>query len=222
MSAKVRASVLTLVGLVVFGVLLFGPAGTFGYWQGWVFLAVMILSTALPSVYVFRAQPAALERRMQVGQENRAAQRVAFVLLLASFAGVMVLGGIDHRFGWSSVPVAVVLLGDVLVAVGMVLSIVVVAQNEYAAANVTVEGGQEVVSTGLYGIVRHPMYAVSLLATVGMPMALGSWWAMWFVVLAAIALVIRIRDEERLLLQELAGYRDYAHEVRSRLIPFVW
>ncbi|MEV4646802.1 isoprenylcysteine carboxylmethyltransferase family protein [Saccharopolyspora sp. NPDC049357] len=222
MSTKVRASFMTLFGLIVFGAMLFVPAGTLAYWQAWVFLAAMLLSTGLPSLYVFRKHPEALDRRMQVGQEDRPAQRVALVLLLTSFAAVMVIGGIDHRFALSSMPLAVVLLGDILVVVGMALSILVVAQNEYAAANVTVEGEQRVISTGLYGIVRHPMYTVSLLATLGMPLALGSWWALCFVVLAVIALVIRIRDEERMLRQELVGYPDYMNEVRSRLIPLVW
>ena len=132
------------------------------------------------------------------------------------------VSALDYRFGWSQVPTAICLIGDVLVAVGLILVGLVVIQNSYAAATVQVEGDQKIVSTGLYGMVRHPMYTGSVIMMIGIPFALGSYWGLLTVVPAAIVLALRIRDEEKLLQEELDGYRDYAQKVRYRLVPCVW
>jgi protein-S-isoprenylcysteine O-methyltransferase Ste14 len=124
--------------------------------------------------------------------------------------------------GWSQPPDWVCLLGDVLVATGLGIAMLVVIQNGYAAATVTVETGQKVVSSGVYTFVRHPMYVGNVIMMVGVPLALGSYWGLLFVLPGVAALVFRIRDEETMLSQELAGYREYAHEVRYRLLPYVW
>lgn len=138
------------------------------------------------------------------------------------FAAVMVVSALDHRFDWSQVPVAVSIIGDVLVAVGLGISMLVVQQNSYAAANITVEAGQEVVSTGLYGLVRHPMYFGSLIMIVGIPLALESYWGLVVLIPGLLTIVFRIIDEEEMLRQELAGYTEYTQEVHSRLVPYVW
>lgn len=217
-----KAVVSTILGLVVIAVLLFLPAGTVAYWQGWAFLATLIFSAGVPNFYLWLTNRAAFERRLQAGRETRPAQHVAIAVLMASFAGLLVVSALDVRLGWSSVPTVVSLMGDGLFAVGIVLAVVVVVQNSYAAGNVTVEGGQRLVFTGLYGIVRHPMYSFALLAMFGCPFALGSWWAMGFLVPIVIALVLRIRDEEQLLTQELDGYPAYMRTTRFRLVPYAW
>jgi protein-S-isoprenylcysteine O-methyltransferase Ste14 len=212
------------LGLAAFGLMLFLPAGTFQYWQAWVFLAVFALSTWIPSVYLMRTNPAALERRMHVGPlaETRTLQRIVIAVVFICFPAMFVVSAFDHRFGWSPVPATVCLIGDVLVAIGLGIAMLVVIQNGYAAANVTVEAEQKVVSTGLYGLVRHPMYTGNVILMIGVPLALGSYWGLVFVVPSLIVLVLRIGDEEQLLGQELNGYREYAQQVHYRLVPYVW
>lgn len=213
-----------VLGLGAFMLLLFLPAGTFHYWQAWVFIVVFTLSTWIPSIYLMRTNPAALERRMRAGPiaEARTVQRIIISIALMSLAAMFVFSALDHRFGWSSVPTTVCLVGDVLVAVGLGLSMMVVIQNSYAAANVTVEADQQVITTGLYGLVRHPMYTGNIILMLGIPLALGSYWALVFVIPGLFVLAVRIRDEEELLGQELNGYREYAQQVQYRLVPYVW
>jgi protein-S-isoprenylcysteine O-methyltransferase Ste14 len=211
------------LGLVAFGLMLFLPAGTFHYWQAWVFLAVFALSTWIPSVYLMRTNPAALERRMRGPfAETRTLQRVVIAVLFICFPAMFVVSALDHRFGWSPVPASISLVGDVLVAVGLGVAMFVVIQNSYAAVNVTVESGQQLVSTGLYGLVRHPMYTGNVILMLGVPLALGSYWGLVVVVPGLIVLALRILDEEDLLEHELSGYREYTQRVHYRLVPYVW
>ena len=154
--------------------------------------------------------------------ESRLAQKVVIAGLYFSLAAMVVVSVLDHRFGWSPVPTAVCVVGDVLVAVGLGVVALVIVQNSYAAATVQVEAGQTVVSTGLYGLVRHPMYTGNVIMMVGIPLALGSYWGLVFVVPGLIVLASRIRDEEKLLQQDLAGYREYSQKVRYRLVPGTW
>ena len=213
-----------LVEFAVFGLMLFVPAGTVNYWQAWVFLAVVAISVQIPPIYLLRTNPAALQRRMRGGPaaESRVAQKVVIAGLYLSLAAMVVVSALDHRFGWSPVPPAICLVGDVLVAVGLGVVALVLIQNSYAASTVQVEAGQTVVSTGLYGLVRHPMYTGNVIMMVGVPLALGSYWGLVFVVPGLIVLASRIRDEEKLLQDELSGYREYTQTVRYRLVPLMW
>jgi protein-S-isoprenylcysteine O-methyltransferase Ste14 len=213
-----------LVELVVLGLMVFFPAGTFKYWQAWVFLAVVVLSTWIRSIYLLRTNPVALQRRMRGGPtaETRMAQKVIIAGFYLSLAAMVVVSALDHRFGWSPVPTAICLVGAVLVAVGLEVIALVIIQNNYAAATVQVEAGQAVVSTGLYGLVRHPMYTGNVIMMVGIPLALGSYWGLVFVVPGLIVLASRIRDEEKLLQKELDGYREYTQKVHYRLVPCMW
>jgi protein-S-isoprenylcysteine O-methyltransferase Ste14 len=223
MNAVGKGLVSATLGLVAFGLLLFLPAGTFHYWQAWVFLAVFALSTWIPSVYLMRTNPAALERRMRGPlAETRTLQRILIAVIFVCFPALFVVSALDHRFGWSPVPAAVSLVGDVLVATGLILSMLVIIQNSYAAVNVVVEAGQRLVSSGLYGLVRHPMYTGNVILMLGVPLALASYWGLVFVIPGLIVLILRIRDEEDLLAHELSGYREYTHQVRYRLVPYVW
>jgi protein-S-isoprenylcysteine O-methyltransferase Ste14 len=224
MKAGLQAVVTGLLGLVAFGLVLFLPAGTFNYWQAWVFIAVFTLSTSVPTIYVSRRNPAALRRRMRGGPagESRTAQRIIVSGLVLLLPAVLVFSSLDHRFGWSPVPIAVAVVGDALVAIGLGLAMLVVIQNSYAAANVTVEAGQRLMTTGLYGLVRHPMYAGTLIMLVGIPLALDSWWGLVSVIPGVVALALRIVDEEKMLRQGLEGYTEYTQKVHYRLVPYVW
>ena len=149
-------------------------------------------------------------------------QKVLVAGWYLSVAAMFVVSALGHRFGWSPVPTAICLVGDVLVAVGLAVVMLVIIQNSYAAATVRVEAGQKLVSTGLYGLVRHPMYTGNVIAMVGIPLALGSYWGLVVVLPGLVLLALRIRDEEKLLQEELDGYREYTQNIRYRLVPCMW
>jgi protein-S-isoprenylcysteine O-methyltransferase Ste14 len=213
-----------IVSVAFFGLALFLPAGTFHYWQAWVYLAVFITTTLLPSLYLAVKYPAALQRRMKGGptKETRPVQRIVMVATILSVVVQLVISALDHRFDWSSVPLSVVVLGVVLVGVGLLLAQFVVLQNNYAAATITVEADQPLVSSGMYGLVRHPMYLGALIMMVGTPLALDSYWGLTILVPAFVALAVRILDEEKMLDAELPGYDEYTRTVRFRLVPGAW
>jgi protein-S-isoprenylcysteine O-methyltransferase Ste14 len=224
MNTGVQATASSVFGLAILALLLFLPAGTLNYWQAWAFIATFLVATIFPSIYIVRTNPAALQRRMHGGPwaEARTLQKIVITSVFVGLSGMLAFCAYDHRMGWSQPPDSVCLLGDVLLATGLGIAMLVIIQNGYAAATVTVETGQKVVSTGVYTFVRHPMYVGNVILMVGAPLALGSYWGLLFVLPGVAALVFRIRDEETLLSQELAGYREYAHHVRYRLLPYVW
>jgi protein-S-isoprenylcysteine O-methyltransferase Ste14 len=224
MKTTIQLATMSVVGTTIFGLLLFWPAGTFDYWQAWAFIAVFSLCTLVPSIYLLVKNPAALERRMRAGPtaETRTVQKVVIAASFLLVPGVMVFSVLDHRSGWSNVPAAVSVVGLALVGIGLTLSQLVVIQNGYAAATITVEQSQQIVSTGLYGLVRHPLYVGVIMMMTGVPLALGSWWGVFILVPCLLGLVVRITDEEKMLEQELAGYREYEQKVRYRLVPLVW
>src|SRR4051812_22461372 len=158
MKLVLRTIITTSSGVLFFGFALFLPAWTLHYWQAWVFIAVFTVATIIPSGYLAANDPAALQRRLKAGPtaETRPVQRIVMTLTVLAVIALLVLSALDHRFGWSSVPVPVVVAGNVLVAAGLVVAQLVVIQNRYAAATITIESGQELVSTGWYGTVRHP------------------------------------------------------------------
>lgn len=224
MKTGIRVTATSLWGILSWILILLLPAGTLHYWQAWLFIAVFTVATIVPTVYLGRTNPAALQRRMRAGPraEPRKAQKF---IITGSFVGLfatMVFSALDHRFGWSSVPPWLSVLGDVLVATGLGIAMLVIVQNSYAAATVTVETGQTVVSHGLYRFVRHPMYVGNVIMMIGIPLALGSYWGLLFVIPGTLVLTLRIFDEEKLLNRELPGYPEYAERVRYRLVPHLW
>jgi protein-S-isoprenylcysteine O-methyltransferase Ste14 len=224
MKTLVQAAITSVIGFAVFGLLVFLPAGTFDYWQGWAFIAVFAAATLIPSVYLAVKNPEALRRRMQAGPgaETRPLQKLIIVIAFLSVGAMIVISALDFRFGWSTVAAAVSVVGLVLVAAGLTIAMLVTIQNGYAAANVKIEPGQQLSSTGWYGFVRHPMYFGNVILMIGAPLALGSYWGLLIVVVGLAILAVRINDEEALLKQELAGYPDYMERVHYRLVPYVW
>jgi protein-S-isoprenylcysteine O-methyltransferase Ste14 len=224
MKTGLRLTASSVFGIAATGWILFWPAGTLNYWQAWLFIAVFTAATIVPTIYLARTNPAALQRRMRAGPraETRTAQKFIITASFLDLFAMMAFSAFDHRMGWSTVPVWVCLLGDVLVAAGLGIAMLVIIENSYAAATVTVEAGQKVASRGLYKFVRHPMYVGNVIMMLGTPLALGSYWGLLFVVPGVAVLVFRILDEEKMLTQELAGYREYAQRVRYRLVPTVW
>lgn len=221
MKSVIRMLVSGTLGFALTGLVLFAPAGTFDYWQAWVFLAVVAISGWVSSIYFLRTNPAVLQRRMPTA-ESRPLQKIVAAGVFLLWAAMLVVSALDHRFGWSSVAPVISLAGDVLVVLGLSAIGLVLMQNSHAAVTVRVETGQQVVSTGLYGLVRHPMYTSNGLLLIGTPLALGSYWGLVFVIPGLLLFALRIHDEEKLLRLELDGYHDYMQKVHHRLLPGIW
>lgn len=214
----------TVVGVVLIGLLLFPPAGTLDYWQAWVVMAIYVLGSNAIGIYLSVHDPELLERRKQAGPqaETRPAQKIIILILIVALVGMLVVSGLDRRFGWSEVPAPVSLVAQVLAAIGLYITFLVVKENSFSASTIRVFEDQKVISSGPYALVRHPMYSGTLLLSLASPVALGSWWGLLPVLLVIPVLVWRIFDEEKLLGAELPGYADYASSVRYRLVPFGW
>jgi protein-S-isoprenylcysteine O-methyltransferase Ste14 len=218
-----------LVGSSVSGTLamlalIFIPARTFHYWQGCAYVVVFIICSGAYTVYLARHDPALLKRRTEAGisHEKEFTQKIVMALLFAACIILVVLPPLDVRFRWSLMPWQVSIIGDTLVAFSFYIFYLVSKVNTYAAANVRVEDGQKVISTGVYGFVRHPMYFAALFLLIGTPLALGSWWTLLLFPLCLTILVARILNEEKVLVRDLPGYVEYSRNVRYRLIPSVW
>jgi len=219
-----RLLIQTVIGLPILGAFIFVPAGTLDYWQGWTFLVVFTVSSSLLGLYLAIFDPALLERRIKAGPraETRPVQKIIMSLAFASMFGLLIFSAFDYRFGWSPVPMWVSILGNLLVVVGLAIDLQVFRENSYAASTIQIMAGQKIISTGLYGLVRHPMYLGALIMVLGMPLALDSYWGLLLVLVNFFVFMLRIFDEEKMLRHELAGYEEYTHQVRYRLVPGVW
>ncbi|HEY9227630.1 MAG TPA: isoprenylcysteine carboxylmethyltransferase family protein [Gemmatimonadaceae bacterium] len=214
----------SVFGLVFFVALVFLSAGTWTYWQGWLFLAVFAASTASFTIYMARYDEPLLERRLKAGPwyEQRRSQQIIVSLVFVAFFAFIVLPILDYRHGLSRVPAWVSILGNAIIILAYAGIFWVIKTNSWAASNVRVEAGQKVVDTGPYAYVRHPMYAFAVWLFVGMPLALGSWWSIALLILFLPVLLWRLLDEEKILARDLPGYTDYMQRVRYRLVPHVW
>ena len=219
-----RAFRSALVGTFLMAGLLFVPAGTFDYWEAWLFMAVFGGATAAITVYLAIHDPGLLERRLRAGPaaETEKSQKIIMFFAMMAFVVLLVLPAIDHRFGWSAMPSSVVFLGDALVGLGFLLVFLVLRVNSYAASTIQVSQGQQVISTGPYALVRHPLYAGVLPLLIGTPIALGSWWGLGALFVFIPTLIGRLLDEEIFLKRRLPGYTEYAAKVPYRLVPYVW
>lgn len=216
-----RALLTYAAALALLAAMFFVPAGTLDYWQAWLYLAVLFGLMAGLGAYLIRYEPELLERRMRTRETELRQQRIIRASL-ALFLLAFLVPGLDRRYGWSAVPVWVVVAAVVVMAAGYALFVRVLLANRFASRVVEVEAGQTLATTGPYAVVRHPMYVAMLAIWLASPIALGSWWALPPMLGIVPVLVLRIRDEEALLARDLAGYRAYMAEVRYRLIPGVW
>jgi len=220
-SRALRANLKFAVALAV---LILLPAWSLAYWQGWLlWLHVCIWCFGL-TLYFLKRDPALAERRMEVGAKAEHLPSQKRIQVFNSFAIVtlFVVSALDAGSRWSSMPLAGIMIGHGLVALGFLIIAVTLRENSFAAATVTVAEGQRIVSTGLYAWIRHPMYAGALILCAGIPLALGSWWGLVVLPLLLAGLVARLIDEERHLVAHLAGYADYCRRVRHRLVPGLW
>jgi len=209
------------LGIPFIALIILLPAGTWNYWQGWMYLATLLLPMLVSTVYLFKNDPALLERRLRMREKESAQQKIIGVLAIY-FLIAFTLPGFDVRFGWSNVPPLVSILADGLVFAGYMITFWVLTVNSYLSRTVEVDAGQIVITTGPYAIVRHPMYFGVALLYIASPLALGSYWAVLPALMILPLLAARIRNEEEVLLRELAGYAEYRQKVKYRLLPGVW
>ena len=209
------------VSVPVIWLLFFLPAGTFAYWEAWVLLAIMFAFGGVTSAYFWRRDPSLLDRRMRIA-EKEPAQKLIVTLLYSLLACIVVLSPLDHRMRWSSDLPVLVALGDVLVIAGSSLYFIVFRENSFAGATIRVSDDQRVISSGPYAVVRHPLYDGLLLTCIGIPLALGSYWALLLVIPIFALVVFRLTNEEAVLIRDLPGYAEYRANVRWRLIPRIY
>lgn len=221
MKLAISALIKFTVGLALVGLLLFLPAGTLSYANGWLFIGLLFLPMLLLGIVLLIRSPKLLEKRLGAKEKENTQKGVVAASGLLFIAGFAV-AGLDFRFGWSKMPLWVVIVASVVLLISYALYAEVMRENAYLSRTVEVREGQKVVDTGLYGIVRHPMYAVTVWLFLSIPVVLGSWWAFLCFLPYAPLIVIRIINEEKLLLAELEGYAEYKKRVKYRLLPLIW
>lgn len=216
-----KAIVRYLSGVVLLGVLLFLPAGTLGFQRGWLFMGVLFIPMFLAGIVLMSKNPELLSKRLNV-KETQVEQSLVIKLSGLMFLAGFILAGLDFSFSWSQMPEWISWLAVVVFLMGYGMYAEVLRENTYLSRTVEVQENQKVIDTGLYGIVRHPMYSATILLFLSMPIILGSWFALIVFLCYPLIIAKRIRNEEQVLNEELAGYPKYTQNVRYRLIPFVW
>jgi protein-S-isoprenylcysteine O-methyltransferase Ste14 len=208
-------------GWVLFPAFFLMMGRSLDWWQAWVWCAVVLVPMTIFTLWKARTDPDFIERRLRMREKEQAQQRVG-AIGFPFYMAALALPGFDHRYGWSDVPTAAAIAALALSLAGVLLVLRVFGENRWAGRTVQAWEGQQVVSTGPYAIVRHPMYTGSLVLWLATPIALGSWWAVLPALASIPLLVMRIRNEEDVLRRELNGYEEYLRQVRYRLLPLVW
>ncbi len=210
-----------LCGLVLVGALLFLPAGSFAFTGGWVFIGLLFIPMLILGAALLIKSPELLQKRLDAKEKENTQKGVVALSGLLFLAGFIV-AGLDYRFGWSHVPTWLVIVASVILLASYALYAEVMRENAYLSRTIEVQEGQKVVSSGLYGIVRHPMYAVTIWLFLSIPLVLGSFFSLLCFLPYPIIMVVRILNEEKVLAEGLDGYADYKKKVKYRLIPFIW
>ena len=208
-------------GLLLVGLLIFLPAGTIAYGCGWLLIGLLFVPMLIAGFVMLYKSPEFLKKRLDA-KEKQGTQKGVVAISGLMFVAGFVAAGLDYRFGWSAMPAWVVITASVLFLIAYALYAEVMRENAYLSRTIKVEEGQTVVDTGMYGIVRHPMYAVTILLFLMIPLVLGSWYALIAFSFYPAVIVIRLKDEEKLLARELPGYTEYMQKVKYRIIPFIW
>jgi protein-S-isoprenylcysteine O-methyltransferase Ste14 len=210
--------------LIALWIMLFLPAWSLGFWQAWIYWALFSVSVILITRYFLRTDPELIKSRLPAGPgaERERSQKIIQTCMTVSFILLMLLPGIDHRSGWSEVPVYAVIAADIIAGIGFSVVFLTFRENRFTSAIIEVGRDQTVVSTGPYAIVRHPMYAGASLLILATPFALGSFLALIPALLIIAGVIVRLIEEEKFLAVHLPGYREYCRKTRFRLVPFVW
>ena len=210
-----------LLGVGMIAALLFLPAGTWQYWQAWVFIALLFIPMLIIGIGLLIISPELLAKRLN-NKEKEQTQKHVVALSGLMFISGFILCGLDHRYAWSQIPLGLSITASVIFIIGYALYTEVLRENAYLSRTIEVQDNQQLINTGLYGIVRHPMYTATLLMFLSIPLILGSWWALLIFAIYPILIIVRIQNEEKVLTAELKGYTHYQTQVRWRLIPWVW
>lgn len=223
MTIKLFVQALTkfLAGLLLVGLLLFLPAGTFYFWQAWLFIGILFGPMFIAGIVLMIRQPELLRKRLDA-KEKQGEQKWVVALSGLMFIAVFVVAGLSRRFGWYMLPDGAVYVATIIFLAAYALYAEVMRENVWLSRTIEVQENQQVVSTGLYGIVRHPMYAATLLLFLSMPLVLASPWSFAIMLLYIPIIALRIRNEEQVLERELKGYVEYKQHVRYKVIPFIW
>lgn len=221
MKLLIEALTKFVCGLLLVGLLIFLPAGTVYYTYGWLLMGLLFIPMLIAGFVMLYKSPEFLKKRLDA-KEKQGTQKgvVAFSGLM--FIAGFVVAGLDFRFGWSNMPTWGVIIASALFLIAYALYAEVMRENAYLSRTIKVEEGQTVVDTGLYGIVRHPMYGVTILLFLMIPLVLGSWYALIAFAFYPVIIIIRLNDEEKLLTRKLSGYAEYKQKVKHRIIPFIW
>jgi protein-S-isoprenylcysteine O-methyltransferase Ste14 len=222
-SPKFRSKLilLYLLSIIIVGVILFLPAGTLNYWQAWIFIFAMFVPAFFTAIYFLKHDPALLQRRMQF-KEKETRQKTIIKIADLLFVIGFLIPGFDYRYGWSNVPVFLVILSNIIIFLGYVLVFFVFKENSYTSRIIEVDKKQKVISTGPYSVIRHPMYAGIIPIFLFMSLALGSYIALIFFLPIVFLIIARILNEEKVLSKKLKGYKQYMKKVKYRLIPHIW
>lgn len=210
-----------ITGVVLVAILLFLPAGTILYPNGWLFILLLFIPMFILGVVLFVKSPELLEKRLK-SKEKRDTQNKVVALAALAFILSFVIAGVDFRFKFTTVPTIIVVISSVILLISYGLYAEVMRENAYLSRTIEVQKNQKVIDTGLYGIVRHPMYMATVFLFLAIPLILGSWISFAVMLVYPYAIIIRIKDEEQLLEKELNGYKEYKNKVKYRLIPFIW
>lgn len=217
----VNAIVKYLSGFILIAVLLFVPAGSLNFIKGWIFIGLLFVPMLILGIFLFIKAPQLLEKRLSAKEKENTQKGVVIFSFLMFVAG-FVTAGLDYRFGWSKVPFAVTIISGIVLLLSYGLYARVMKENAYLSRTVEIQNNQKIIDTGLYGIVRHPMYTATILLFLSMPLVLGSWFALILFLPYPFVIAIRIKNEEKVLEAGLPGYCEYKQKVRWRIIPFVW
>ena len=223
MTSKLFISAITkfLLGVLLVGLLIFLPAGTFEYIQGWILMAILFVPMFCAGIVMMIKNPGLLASRLDA-KEKRGKQSIVVKLSGLMFLCGFIVAGLGVRFDWYTLPLPVSIIGATLFIIAYILYAEVLRENTYLSRTIEVREGQKVIDTGLYGVVRHPMYSATLLLFLSMPLVLGSVWSFLIFLAYPFIIAARLKDEENFLEEELKGYREYKEKVKYRLIPFIW
>lgn len=208
-------------GIIIISALLFIPAGSIKFWNAWLFMGVLFIPMLFVIFYLIIRDPELLFKRMNTNEKEKTQKKVV-LLTSVVFLSAFIIAGLDYRFDWSAVPLLIVILSSLIVLIGYILFFMVMRQNSYASRVVEIQEKQKVIDTGLYGIVRHPMYFAAILMFMFMPLLLGSFFALIPLLIFPFQMAIRMKNEEEILEKGLDGYSRYKEKVRYKLIPFLW
>lgn len=221
-SALIRKIIVRFSFVPLFiGIFTLLPAGTFDYWQVYLYFSVVVIPMIFVLFYFLKRDPRFLERRTR-GIEKEREQKLIQLVNLPVFMAAFIIPGLDRRYGWSAVPVEIIIITDAVILGGYLIIFLVFRENSYASRIIEVDQTQKVITTGLYSMVRHPMYLGVLIMYLPTPLALGSYYGLIPMAFLPVALILRILNEEKVLRENLGGYKEYCEKTRFRLIPFIW